>query len=154
ATITEPAELVATLANVVNNSCFGESKGAVNINVSGGTKPYNFAWSNDTTSQNLVNVPRGEYSVVVTDANGCFKTVSASVTEPPGMTVYRRILTDVYFYRATTCRMVVPVSCGAMPSTYGRNTGPKDQKRLLVLAMAYQLNVTDAKGCTNSVAAS
>lgn len=154
ATITEPSELVATLANVVNNSCFGESKGAVNISVNGGTKPYKFAWSNDSTRQNLQNIPRGEYSVVVTDANGCFKTVAASVTEPPVMNVAVRSITDVNCYGETTGRVDVSVSGGTTPYAYAWNNGSKQQNLVNVPASDYQLTVKDAKGCSSTISAS
>lgn len=154
ATITEPAELTASLASVVNNSCFGESKGAINVAVNGGTKPYKFAWSNDSTSQNLFSVPRGEYSVVVTDANGCFKTVLASVTEPSAMTTTVKEVSNVNCYGETTGKINVAVSGGTTPYTYIWNNGSKQQNLLNVPAGDYQLTVRDAKGCNNTVSAS
>jgi hypothetical protein len=49
----------------------------VNLTVSGGNPPYIYLWSNGAMTEDLVNVPPGEYSVIVTDENGCqaFDTV-------------------------------------------------------------------------------
>ncbi len=49
---------------------------------------YSYDWSNGTTTQNLVNVPAGVYSLIVYDSNGCSSaSVSFEVTEPEELTV-------------------------------------------------------------------
>lgn len=48
------------------------NNGGIILAVTGGTTPYDFVWSNGSLLQNLGNVGGGEYSVDVTDANGCF----------------------------------------------------------------------------------
>ena len=49
----------------------GNNSGGVSIMVGGGFPPYTYLWSTGDTSQNLSNVPSGDYSVTVTDAAGC-----------------------------------------------------------------------------------
>jgi hypothetical protein len=68
---------------VVPELC-GQSDGAINLNVSGGTAPYNFLWSGGQISEDLTGIPAGTYSVTVTDANGC-TTFTSSVI--PGNTI-------------------------------------------------------------------
>jgi len=41
------------------------------INMTQGTPPYTYLWSNGQTSQSGTNIPSGPYYVTVTDANGC-----------------------------------------------------------------------------------
>lgn len=154
ASITEPAELVVKLGTVVNNACFGESKGSANITVTGGTQPYKFTWSNDTTTQNLINVPRGEYSVVVSDANGCSKSVSASITEPAALVASIRGVVDVNCYGEKTGKIDVSVSGGSVPYSYVWNNGATQQNLLNVPAGDYQVTIKDAKGCVNTLSAS
>lgn len=48
-----------------------QNNGAVLSFVSGGTAPYNFLWSNSATTQNLNNLTSGNYSLQITDVNGC-----------------------------------------------------------------------------------
>jgi hypothetical protein len=67
-TILQPEELVATL-EVVD---FTEVEaGSASIAVQGGLEPYEILWSNQDEGPNASNLDEGEYSVVVTDANGC-----------------------------------------------------------------------------------
>jgi len=51
--------------------------------VAGGTAPYSYNWSNGSTTQNLSNISSGNYTVVITDANGCITDISGiAITEP------------------------------------------------------------------------
>ncbi|HOH84179.1 MAG TPA: PKD domain-containing protein, partial [Bacteroidales bacterium] len=56
-------------AVITNVSVSGGSDGAIVLTVSGGTPPYNFAWSNGATTQNLTNIPAGTYTVHITSSN-------------------------------------------------------------------------------------
>jgi len=47
------------------------TNGSVDLTVTGGAAPYTFQWSNGSTNEDLVDLQDGEYSVIVTDANGC-----------------------------------------------------------------------------------
>jgi len=56
----------------LNGSQVGEEgPGEITANVTGGTPPYTYAWSNGENTQTIGGLQAGEYSVVVTDANGC-----------------------------------------------------------------------------------
>ncbi len=68
--ITEPAPL-AIEKDCPEVICAGTYDGYIDLSVSGGTKNYGFAWSNGKTTEDLDDLPAGEYSVTVTDHNGC-----------------------------------------------------------------------------------
>jgi hypothetical protein len=53
------------------NTCEGSSNGSIVLNISGGTQPYSFNWSNNRTSQNINELAVGLYNVIVTDSKGC-----------------------------------------------------------------------------------
>ena len=58
-----------TTESIVDNT--GENNGSISINVTGGTAPYQFSWSNGATTQNISNLNGGDYTVTIIDANGC-----------------------------------------------------------------------------------
>lgn len=80
-TINEPAPIVTTLS-VTNVSTIGGNDGAITSNVSGGTAPYSYLWSDGSTTANISNLTAGTYTISVTDANGCLSTDMATVIEP------------------------------------------------------------------------
>ncbi|MES2837613.1 MAG: T9SS type A sorting domain-containing protein [Bacteroidota bacterium] len=63
-------------------SCPSKCNGAATINVSGGTAPYTYAWSNgsagNTTSASGICV--GNYTVTVTDGSSCVSSAAISIT--------------------------------------------------------------------------
>ncbi len=75
--IFEPNAMVVNIVNVENVQCPGDNNGAAFAEIVGGIPPYTFAWS--TGSSN--NLPVGEYSVVVTDGNGCSASGNFTITQ-------------------------------------------------------------------------
>lgn len=61
--------------------CFGDSNGELTLDITGNINPVTIEWSNGTTSQNLVNISAGSYTVTVTDVNGCETTDIYTVTQ-------------------------------------------------------------------------
>lgn len=81
--ITQPTVLTSTVSSIQNALCFNSS-GNATVLVSGGTMPYNYQWSISPTQNGnvLTNATAGNYSVLITDANGCTNSKSLSITQP------------------------------------------------------------------------
>ncbi len=82
-TVNQPDEIVATL--VVSDDT-GLELGSATIEVEGGVEPYDIHWSNQDVGFNAYELPAGDYSVVVIDANGCelvidFVVLNVSLSE-------------------------------------------------------------------------
>ncbi len=69
-TINEPPAIDITVEHIEDADC-GVSNGSINIGVIGGNPGYTYEWSNNAMTQDIENLPAGDYSVTVTDANGC-----------------------------------------------------------------------------------
>ncbi|HLP19652.1 MAG TPA: gliding motility-associated C-terminal domain-containing protein [Chitinophagales bacterium] len=73
-TITEPAE-VTMQPTVTNPTCATNGNdGSISVVVNGGTTPYNYAWSNNNTTDTNPNLGEGSFGITVTDANSCVVT--------------------------------------------------------------------------------
>ncbi len=60
----------------------GGNDGVIGTEVQGGVLPYTYLWSNNTTSNKISNGVAGNYSLVLTDMNGCTAGGSATLTQP------------------------------------------------------------------------
>jgi gliding motility-associated-like protein len=70
-----------------DESCEGENDGAIDLTVVGGASPYAYSWDDpvSSTTDTLMALPPGTYTVVVTDSNSCSITDSIEIlqsTEP------------------------------------------------------------------------
>jgi hypothetical protein len=62
--------------------------GSMTVNITNGTAPYTYQWSNGNMLQSIYNLPTGSYCCYVTDANGCNTTLCDSiVTQSMGDTL-------------------------------------------------------------------
>ena len=81
-TLTQPAVLKATVTST-NVTCNGND-GTATANATGGTPSYSYLW-NDPSSQTVqtaTGLSPGNYTVTVTDANGCTTTASVAISQP------------------------------------------------------------------------
>lgn len=148
-TISEPAAVLALSASNQNVSCNGGNDGFINVTVSGGTAPYSYAWSNGATTQDLNNLTAGNYSLTLTDANGCTQTASYTISEPNALTI-NLSKTDVSCFGEDNGAIDATVSGGTVPYTYNWSNGENTEDLSSLVAGDYTLNVVDANGCTST----
>ncbi len=82
--ITTATAPTLAIANKKDASCFGLSDGTATALATGGIAPYIYSW-NTTPAQNnttATNLAAGNYTVTVTDNNGCTATTSVQISEP------------------------------------------------------------------------
>jgi hypothetical protein len=70
ATVVQSASEILIDEAVTNESAPGANDGGIALALLGNS-PFTFIWSNGATTQNLLNIPGGTYSVTITDAGGC-----------------------------------------------------------------------------------
>ncbi|MBL0314243.1 MAG: T9SS type A sorting domain-containing protein [Flavobacteriales bacterium] len=61
--------------------CFGECSGSASISVAGGVEPYSYLWSNGFETVSIGDLCAGDYSVIVTDAEGSELTFEVTIDQ-------------------------------------------------------------------------
>jgi gliding motility-associated-like protein len=80
-------------------TCHSGSDGEIDINISGGTAPYSIVW-NTVPIQNTspaINLSSGNYSVDITDVNGCTHQNQVTLFQPNDIFVTTTNLTTICF---------------------------------------------------------
>ena len=82
-TIFEPAAITNS-PTVEDVACNGNLGGSIFNNVQGGTEPYTYSWDYDTfnTESIAIYLYAGDYSTVITDANGCQYQETINISQP------------------------------------------------------------------------
>ncbi|MCB0401386.1 MAG: gliding motility-associated C-terminal domain-containing protein [Flavobacteriales bacterium] len=119
--VPEPDSVYANVT-VVDINCNGDCTGSATSNPTGGTPGYSYSWTPATgnpavdTAQTFPNLCAGiNYSVTVTDANGCFNDTTIQVTEPPAI-VLDTVTTNVTCGGACDGTITVTVLGGGTPN--------------------------------------
>lgn len=151
--ISQNPELLPTI-EVTNILCNGKSTGNINLSVKGGVEPYIYKWSNDAEFQDLSNLVAGNYSSIITDAAGCFKTIDAQVTEPPKFIASLESEQNILCFGDSTGNINIRVSGGVTPYIFKWNNGISTQNLVNILAGDYDLVATDANNCVQHITTS
>ncbi len=135
--------------NPTNATCLGQSNGAIDLTVTGGTPSFIYSWNNSATSQNLTNIPAGNYSVTVTDANTCTATGNANVGEPVtgvSITAVDSMSATCFGYNDGYIRITASGGNGAL--NYNWSNGVYTANNNNLSAGTYSLTITDINGCS------
>ncbi len=82
--INQPDTLIYMSFISEDESSFG-SDGSIDLAIAGGTFPYDVTWSNSETTEDLVALVGGIYTVQVTDSNGCIDSASVTIGSHVGI---------------------------------------------------------------------
>ena len=143
-----PSIAAAVQSNV---SCNGGNNGSATVNVSSGTAPFSYQWSpSGGSGASASNLPAGNFSITVTDANGCVSTDNVTITEPAALTL-SVASTSVNCNGGNDGTVTTSVNGGVMAYNFTWNSSAANTGNLSnVSAGTYQVTVTDANGCTVS----
>jgi len=146
---------ISLLANVTgNNICHGGCSGSAAVTAATGTSPFTYQWlpwgGNNSTASGLC---AGNYTIMVTDNNGCTGTTDVTITQPVPIVCNINAITYP-ICNGDTGNIAASVSGGLSPYTYRWSpTGQSTATATGLGADAYTLTVTDSNGCTITASA-
>ena len=130
-------------------TCQSANSGAVAVIVTGGVTPYQYLWNNFVTDSFQVNIPGGNYGVVVTDSNGCHQTKTVSVNGQPDPMTVNTAFNNPTCNSGTNGFISLDVLGGVQPYSYNWSTAPPQTGNLAsdLTSGTYYVTITDSKGC-------
>jgi len=129
--------------NPVQLTCFENNTGQVSSAISGGAVPLTYLWSNGEATPDISNLSAGEYSLAVTDGNGCSAIESTTVEQPDEV--------SISFTTTGSCGANGSASADIMGGTPNYSfLWSNGQNTSAIFGLApgdYTLTVTDNNGC-------
>jgi len=130
-------------------SCAGENDGSIRLIVTGGKKPYKYAWSDDDLSgRNPNGLKSGTYTVTVTDKTNTEVISSVTLDSPSPIEISVNETQRVSGEGAKDGFIDVMATGGSGELTYKWNNGKTGARITRLAAGQYILTVTDQNGCS------
>lgn len=149
-TLTSPNSPVIDSIVPTDETCDGYNDGSISVSASGGTGTLTYSWTPANTGATISNLPDGNYTVTVTDANGCIVTGNTTVAAGPPCCVLAIATSSTN----PTCgandgSISVAVTTGSGNYTYAWTGGASTTNTLSNIgAGTYSVTVTDiTQGC-------
>ncbi|HLP51821.1 MAG TPA: PKD domain-containing protein, partial [Chitinophagales bacterium] len=148
-TLTEPSQPLNLTGTQTNLTCNQSNDGAASVIANGGTAPYSFAWSPSvSTGPAATGLAAGNYTIVVTDNNGCTADSTFIITEP-AVLASSESHTNVLCFGDVTGTVTVTATGGTPGYTYSWNPAVSTNDIATGLAAGtYSITVSDTNACS------
>lgn len=146
-TVFEPTQLNAN-ASATGTSGPNTNDGTATANPTGGFTPYSYIWSNDETTQSISGLSAGEYTVTVSDPNGCSAVQTVTVDEGNCGLLTNILLSSPNCNGEATGSATIILTGGSEPFTYLWSSGATDATASDLVAGEYSVTVTDVNNCS------
>lgn len=141
--ITEPTALL--LAPGITAQKCSANNGAIISNLSGGTPPYTYLWTNSATTPDISNLSAGDYSLHATDIDGCpIDSGPLTVVHDNGS-----IVVDLGGNKAVCPGQTVVLNPGNYSSYLWQDNSTSSTYNVTQTGN-YSVTVTDANGCSGT----
>ena len=150
-TITEPTAISLTSSST--DATCGNANGSATVNATGGTSGYTYSWNSvpAQTTAIATGLAAGNYTVTVTDANGCTAAANSTVTNVAGPVAAASVTADVNCFGGNDGSAHAGQSGGTSPFTYTwAPAGGTAANANNLTAGIYTVTITDANGCASA----
>lgn len=151
-TLPAQTNLIVTPGPTLNTStqnvlCNGQSNGSATVNPTG-NGPFIFLWSNGGSGQTINNLSAQNYSVQVTDANGCVSNANVSISQPNPLIV--NVNTTPSQCNQSNGSGSAVVTGGSGPFNFNWSSGGSGPVNNNLPPGNQSVTVTDANNCAQS----
>ncbi|HXC06433.1 MAG TPA: gliding motility-associated C-terminal domain-containing protein, partial [Bacteroidia bacterium] len=149
-TLTQPGALNASVTST-NAGCLSAT-GSATVTASGGTGALTYSWTpSGGSAATAGGLAPGTYTCTITDANGCSKPVTTTITTNTAPTVSVASHTNLLCNGSSTGNATLSVSGGTTPYTFSWSpTGGNAISVSGLGAGTYTCTISDAGGCVQT----
>ena len=136
--------------SVKSVSCYGENDGAIFISSMRDTTGYNYSWSNGITTEDNLNLIKGEYTLTVQDTNNCTQILTFTISEPDSL--HLAISGETAICEKENINLTAIVEGGTSPYSFNWEPGMMTGSSVNLSPSAtttYALSVRDANNCSS-----
>ncbi|HEV7231965.1 MAG TPA: gliding motility-associated C-terminal domain-containing protein, partial [Bacteroidia bacterium] len=143
--------VVADIVSTTPATCFGGSDGKAGGGGQGGTLPYSYSWSPNTSlSDTAKGLAAGSYTVTVTDGHNCTSTAVATVGQQTEVTIKPMTIVTLCIGQ---CMPLTATGSGGTPGytyTWTQGGSPAVSPACPVVSTTYTVVGTDVNGCVSA----
>lgn len=149
-TVSPPSAIIPNMSST-SVLCFGQSNGTATSNTTGGVSPYTYLWApGGQTTSTATGLSSQNYSVTITDNNGCTATGTVNVSQPALFTASIGSASPNPLNCNGDCNgtVLANISGGVATYSYAWTNGGTTASMTGLCAGGYTLTATDGNGCT------
>ena len=148
-----------SISNFINNnvSCINGNNGSSQVIVNGGSPNYDYQWLptgfNGQSTDTYFSLSAGDYSVIVSDNNGCIDTNTTNITEPTHINI-TTLFNDPSCHGGSNGSISLNVTGATPPYQYSLDTNISWQSSNIfngLIAGNYNVTVKDTNGCIDTI---
>jgi len=147
--IIKKGDFTASITNIGNVKCFGESTGSATA-IASIPFPTSYLWSNGAGTASVVGLTAGTYSVTVSNVDGCEARATVNILEPTPIQIKTNNINQPSCQGSFNGFISAFADGGVPPYTYEWEDGSTLKTLGSLIAGDYAITATDAFGCSVS----
>lgn len=147
--IIKKGDFTASITNISNVKCNGGATGSATA-IATIPFPTSYLWSNGATTASVVGLTAGDYSVTISNTDGCEARATVTILEPPPIQVKSNQINQPSCQGSYNGFISIFADGGVPPYTYEWEDGSTLKSLSSLIAGDYSVTATDAFGCQAS----